>query len=645
MTDSSDPKSNEPRESTDKNGTGSSVSPHLSAHHACTLSLLTRHVTVRGKVDERPRQHKRTRAAMDPGTPKGEEGEPKGLTSSTPVAKQRRVQDEPTPREGEGSPPSDSENNGRTTPPSSTTTVDTTLPPATPATTTQGSREPPTTEGKETKHIRERVAAMKASSSSRRGQSVVNESSDTELVSPVGREDETGKGTGEQDKEMKAAETAAEVSVTAERLGNEEEEKLDEDTEIAEVAAEVSKSAEMVNGTASKEGLEKGELTGEAKIADEVSRDAAKLEKEDEVIADTAAETAQVAQDVPETTKSAAKATTFVPYTGGGSSSFSAFSSTSSPFTSVSTPAKPTAPPAPPVESQKPKTKSSFSASPFLSSSIPPAKKPDSSTPAPIPSSFSSSIASSSSSLAPSTPASKPLSSNSPFSAFASTSGFAASAKKSALGSSNAFGTPSSAFSSYSAAPSAFASVPSTPSSKSPLPPSTNSTAAGATSTGEDSSTPPTTVTPETSETPLGGDTGRKIGEPELVDENKRIYTERETRTGEEGDKVVHNVRAKLYAMQDENWVERGTGPLKVNLTKREGEKDGARIVMRADATHRLLLNSPLFKEFFIEVSNEKYVRFTIIEGSEPISYMARLGNPAAAEALVTAIRERTSAL
>lgn len=98
---------------------------------------------------------------------------------------------------------------------------------------------------------------------------------------------------------------------------------------------------------------------------------------------------------------------------------------------------------------------------------------------------------------------------------------------------------------------------------------------------------------------------------------------------------------------------------------------------MRADATHRLLLNSPLFKEFFIEVSNEKYVRFTIIEGSEPISYMARvrsflflvtrrrgetslrrgidltlrigplrqLGNPAAAEALVAAIRERTSAL
>lgn len=68
------------------------------------------------------------------------------------------------------------------------------------------------------------------------------------------------------------------------------------------------------------------------------------------------------------------------------------------------------------------------------------------------------------------------------------------------------------------------------------------------------------------------------MGEPEQPDENRRIYTERETHTGEETDQVVHNVRAKLFAMQEGNWVERGMGPLKVNLTKREGEKDGARI-------------------------------------------------------------------
>lgn len=46
---------------------------------------------------------------------------------------------------------------------------------------------------------------------------------------------------------------------------------------------------------------------------------------------------------------------------------------------------------------------------------------------------------------------------------------------------------------------------------------------------------------------------------------------------------------------------------------------------MRADATHRLLLNAPLFHEFSIAVSNEKYVRFTVIEGGNPISYMLRV--------------------
>lgn len=46
---------------------------------------------------------------------------------------------------------------------------------------------------------------------------------------------------------------------------------------------------------------------------------------------------------------------------------------------------------------------------------------------------------------------------------------------------------------------------------------------------------------------------------------------------------------------------------------------------MRADATHRLLLNATLFPEFSIEVSQEKYVRFAVIEDSEPISYMLRV--------------------
>lgn len=46
---------------------------------------------------------------------------------------------------------------------------------------------------------------------------------------------------------------------------------------------------------------------------------------------------------------------------------------------------------------------------------------------------------------------------------------------------------------------------------------------------------------------------------------------------------------------------------------------------MRADATHRLLLNATLFSKFSVEITSEKYVQFAIIEGTEPISYMLRV--------------------
>jgi hypothetical protein len=46
---------------------------------------------------------------------------------------------------------------------------------------------------------------------------------------------------------------------------------------------------------------------------------------------------------------------------------------------------------------------------------------------------------------------------------------------------------------------------------------------------------------------------------------------------------------------------------------------------MRADATHRLLLNAILFSKFSIEVTDDKFVRFTIIEGTEASSYMLRV--------------------
>ncbi len=89
---------------------------------------------------------------------------------------------------------------------------------------------------------------------------------------------------------------------------------------------------------------------------------------------------------------------------------------------------------------------------------------------------------------------------------------------------------------------------------------------------------------------------------------------------------MLHSVRSKLYAMVDGGWVERGAGLFKLNGVPNSGSH-AARLVMRADATHRLLLNAPLFSKFAIDVFQEKYVRFVVIEAAGPISYMLRVSH------------------
>lgn len=38
--------------------------------------------------------------------------------------------------------------------------------------------------------------------------------------------------------------------------------------------------------------------------------------------------------------------------------------------------------------------------------------------------------------------------------------------------------------------------------------------------------------------------------------------------TGEEGDDTLHSVKCKLFAMNEGQWVERGMGPLKLNVSR-----------------------------------------------------------------------------
>jgi len=97
--------------------------------------------------------------------------------------------------------------------------------------------------------------------------------------------------------------------------------------------------------------------------------------------------------------------------------------------------------------------------------------------------------------------------------------------------------------------------------------------------------------------------------------------------TGEEGEKVYFSSRARLYFF-DGAWKERGTGVFKINLRPSEdghaesdpeaqtsNGKRKARLLMRADATHKVLLNSPVFKG----------LKFGAADGTEPTGKLMHL--------------------
>lgn len=100
--------------------------------------------------------------------------------------------------------------------------------------------------------------------------------------------------------------------------------------------------------------------------------------------------------------------------------------------------------------------------------------------------------------------------------------------------------------------------------------------------------------------------------------------------TGEEGEEVHFSARARLYFF-DQSWKERGTGVIKVNIRASDDEdtesrepdpeaqapggRRKARLLMRADATHKVLLNTPVFKG----------MKFGASDGSEPTGKLMHL--------------------
>lgn len=97
--------------------------------------------------------------------------------------------------------------------------------------------------------------------------------------------------------------------------------------------------------------------------------------------------------------------------------------------------------------------------------------------------------------------------------------------------------------------------------------------------------------------------------------------------TGEEDENIMYMVRAKLFHLSDQNaWKERGTGTLKLNVRKSDGE--GARLVMRKEAVFTVLLNVTLFHGMSVFVAQDpRYVRLSVIEAGQAVHYNLRVSD------------------
>jgi len=121
-------------------------------------------------------------------------------------------------------------------------------------------------------------------------------------------------------------------------------------------------------------------------------------------------------------------------------------------------------------------------------------------------------------------------------------------------------------------------------------------------------------------------------------DEPRVVLTEQDPLTGEEDEETIHQVRGKLFSLVGGNqWKERGTGTLKLNVRRSDGS--GARLVMRKEAVYTLLLNVTLFPGMRCTLAQDpRFVRFSVIEAGPTTHYNLKLATAKIAQDLLEEI-------
>ncbi|KAF7965845.1 hypothetical protein HWV62_41226 [Athelia sp. TMB] len=132
---------------------------------------------------------------------------------------------------------------------------------------------------------------------------------------------------------------------------------------------------------------------------------------------------------------------------------------------------------------------------------------------------------------------------------------------------------------------------------------------------------------------------GKNNEETTSDEETKPELTAQAVVTGEEDENIMYMVRAKLFHLSDQNaWKERGTGTLKLNVRKKDGE--GARLVMRKEAVFTVLLNVTLFHGMSVFIAQDpRYVRLSVIEDGQTVHYNLRVASAKIGEELLEAVK------
>ncbi|KAF9474818.1 hypothetical protein BDN70DRAFT_884420 [Pholiota conissans] len=119
---------------------------------------------------------------------------------------------------------------------------------------------------------------------------------------------------------------------------------------------------------------------------------------------------------------------------------------------------------------------------------------------------------------------------------------------------------------------------------------------------------------------------GRDEEEENKSDEENQKMEPVELATGEEDEETIHQVRGKLFSLDENAWKERGTGLLRLNVKIDDGT--GARLLMRKDAVHTLLLNVILFPGMRCSLAQDpRYIRFSAIENGVTKTYNLKVSN------------------